>query len=276
MDESKPSSKIGVCGELIGGSLAAMLALTECHDEGKDPTGLERNRVSAAVIGNPLVDWTALFPRGEDFIPVDCLLSQQHTLEPEAGSQQEGADPSIHHSLDLGHPNSQMGNKDEDFLSIQTLLDIRQIYFRKPEHFFDPFASPMLFFRTPSFDLPYEQAFNSSRSVLSDEASVEDEAATAVVKKRVYNRTYPPKNAKLLLPSMKITVGEDCVLRQQGMEFVDRLKASARRGGAPNLNGSESNATTRFDLEREAGLGLWGKKDVVNIGAWFGEVLRTP
>ncbi|KAL9025366.1 MAG: hypothetical protein Q9196_005791, partial [Gyalolechia fulgens] len=44
---------LGVCGELTGGSLAAMLALTECQV--KNPS------IRAAALGNPVGDWSAPF-----------------------------------------------------------------------------------------------------------------------------------------------------------------------------------------------------------------------
>jgi acetyl esterase/lipase len=50
-------ARLGVCGELIGGSLATMLALTECR--------LGESRIAAAAVNNPIVDW--VFP---DELPV--------------------------------------------------------------------------------------------------------------------------------------------------------------------------------------------------------------
>ena len=49
---SEDVGRIAVCGELIGGGLAAMLALTECR---KGEPG-----VMAAALSNPLVDWVSL------------------------------------------------------------------------------------------------------------------------------------------------------------------------------------------------------------------------
>ena len=45
-------ARLGVCGELVGGSLATMLALTECR--------LGESRIGAAAVNNPIVDW--VFP----------------------------------------------------------------------------------------------------------------------------------------------------------------------------------------------------------------------
>ncbi|KAL8966340.1 MAG: hypothetical protein Q9197_006037 [Variospora fuerteventurae] len=46
--------QIGICGEHAGGSLAATLALTECHTH-------KRGGIAAAALGNPIVDWTCPF-----------------------------------------------------------------------------------------------------------------------------------------------------------------------------------------------------------------------
>lgn len=42
-------ARLGVCGELIGGSLATMLALTECR--------IGESRIAAAAVNNPIADW---------------------------------------------------------------------------------------------------------------------------------------------------------------------------------------------------------------------------
>jgi acetyl esterase/lipase len=54
-------ARMGVCGELVGGSLATMLALTECH--------LGQSRIGAAAVNSPVVDW--VFP--DELPPVNIL-----------------------------------------------------------------------------------------------------------------------------------------------------------------------------------------------------------
>ncbi|KAJ8104449.1 hypothetical protein OPT61_g10750 [Boeremia exigua] len=46
------AARIGICGELMGGSIATMLALTECR--------VGESRIIAAAVNNPIVDW--VFP----------------------------------------------------------------------------------------------------------------------------------------------------------------------------------------------------------------------
>lgn len=254
VDESKPPPKIGVCGEVIGGSLAAMLALTECRQVGGDSAENNKGRISAAAIGNPLADWTALFPEGEDTMLLDRLESRQSSVKP-----------------------LQITQRDEEFLSIPSLLDLRQQYFRKPEHFFDPFASPSLFFRTPSFDLPYSQSPITRSDGKSEDASSSVETPAIMRKKRFYHRTYPPLHSRLLLPHVKVTVGKDNVLRDQGLDFIERVRASAQREEeGPSSPNPTNAAADRFACEQKDGLGLWGERDVKDIAAWFGDVLRRP
>ncbi|KAL9131647.1 MAG: hypothetical protein Q9217_000458 [Psora testacea] len=252
-DESKLPSKIGVCGELVGGSIAAMLALTECPEAGNHSIGVHKSRINAAAIGNPVVDWTALFPEGEDTLLVDRLESSESVFKPNDTTR-----------------------CDDDFLSIQSLMNFRKFHFHKPEYFFDPFASPSLFFRTPSFDLPYAHHPLAPDDTSNDDASPKHEASAVVRKKRFYRRLYPPVNTKLVLPPMKVTFGKDSVLRDQALDFVERLRGSARQGEGLSPTNPTDNAVSRFSAEQKEGLGLWGQKDMVDVGAWFGDVLRRP
>ena len=237
-----------------------MLALTECHNNRKDHREEHKCHITAAAIGNPLVDWTALFPKGEDTMPVNRLESREPFPEPRITAQE-----------------------DEDFLSIHGLLDFRQSHFRKPEHFFDPFASPSLFFRTPSFDLPYTHPpIAGYDEPINESSSFNDEAPVIIRKKRFYRRTYPPLHSTLLLPHVKVTVGEDSVLREQGLDFVERMRGSTRQEEEekeeerPNAETPLNTTTPRFTAEHKDGLGLWGEKDVKDIADWFGDILRRP
>ncbi|KAL9104247.1 MAG: hypothetical protein Q9163_000795 [Psora crenata] len=270
---SKLPPKIGVCGEAIGGSLAAMLALTECHRVGKDSRGIFKHRINAAVVGNPLLDWTALFPEGHDTMSLDRPARRESVSKPQGITRDDDDSNHMNELVDLGlrKPHGR-GPENGRILSIESLLESRKMFFHRPEQFFDPFASPLLFFRTPTFELPSGQL-----PILGGHTSSrKDDGPVVERKKRFYRRQYPPLYASLLLPPMKITFGEDSVLKDQALDFVDRLRASGRweEGLDPPI--STNDVMPRYIAEQKEGLGLWGEKDVMDIGAWFGEVLRRP
>ena len=246
--DSNPSPKVGVCGELAGGSLAAMLALTEC-----DPN---EAHISAAAIGNPILDWTNVFPQGREMRMCDIQRSDQDEL-----------------------PESKMfSSTDEKALSISAFIARRKEFFRKAEAFFDPFASPTLFFRTPCFDLPYQPTLHplleaSARS--DDQSSSEnDSEAQVLIRKRTYPRTYPPRASSLLFPHCKFTVGGDFVLGSQVLELTALMGRSTGRRQNSHFDEKDLDNSRMIMTEKKDGLGLWGMEDALEIGQWFGEVLR--
>lgn len=245
-DNDEASPKIGVCGELVGGSLAAMLAITEYHND--------RQGIRAAAIGNAIVDWTALFPPGEDRMSPDMLKhidSLAITADKGSSLSLPGVDP----------------------LSIEGLLAFRKAYFTKAEMFFDPFASPLLFFRTPSFDLPYQQLLYPFDDPPSEYPS-ENETSPTIIRKRRSHRKYPPLSSTLRMPRMRVDVGKKSVLRDQGLELVELMRKSVRRS-EQEMGGFSEEKTKIEEIERE-GLGLWDEREMIEIGQWLGEALRKP
>ena len=99
-----------------------MLALTECH--------VGRPGISGAAMGNPIVDWTSLFPAAEE--------TETDFANP---SKARFSANSIAGNPSQAQPNGSM--------SVETLVALRSTLFGKPETFLDPLASPLLFFRTP-------------------------------------------------------------------------------------------------------------------------------
>lgn len=209
-----------------------MLALTECHES--------RQGICAAAVGNPIVDWTALSPTGLDAVGSNdnenLLMSRTPDFK-------------------------------EDPLSVHDLLTLRTMYFTKPEKYFDPFASPSLFFRTPSSDLPREiLPINFSNG--NSEA---EETLVEPAKKRRSHRKYPPTGSGLLLPHMRVEVGKHIALEDQGVEFVDLMKRSHEKASSEH-----EVAKTSCDLMKRDSPGLWGKGDMIEIGSWFAEVMGKP
>lgn len=204
---------IGVCGELVGGGLATMLALTECH--------AGRPSIAAAAVNNPMLDWT--FGLDEP-TPTDKTTAVSQGGQPKKRSPRTKAQRS---SWSRSTANS--------ILSAEGLSYTRDNLFRKPGSYFDPFASPLLFFRTAGVDLPTDED--------DDESSfldlVEHEAATSpspsadpAVKaprpprRATAHRRYPPPGMGLRLPHMRISVGRENILHDQGSELASLMRRS--------------------------------------------------
>ena len=190
--------RIGICGELVGGSLAVMLALTECHGE-------RRGAIRAAAVGNPIVDWTALVDPEEQSLGGTRLGTSLKSTK---------------------HKNSSQGSfsSTDSAPSRSTLLSLRSQYFRKPEKYFDPFASPLLFFRTPRYEVPGPVVTMDPAE--AEYASPDEEPEPELVKRRLSHLNYPPVSSGLVLPRMRLEVGEESVLREQGLEMVELWRRS--------------------------------------------------
>lgn len=241
-------SKIGVCGDLVGGSLATMLALTEC----RNPTSnADLQSISAVAVGNPIVDWTALFDSKKDRL----------------GSRYS------HNKLirrEYKYPSSY----NNQILTVSGLVDVRSVFFRMPETYFDPFASPLLFFRTPSADLP-DESLVASVNESSSGSKVEGGPSESVKRRRSY-RKFPPTGIDLVLPHMRVEVGRDCVLKDQGKELIELVRKSFKRSEEEMNSLGESMIDRSFEIIEREGLGLWDKEHMLEIGQWFGHVLRRP
>lgn len=244
-EHSVETANVGVCGELVSGSLATMLALTECR-----PTN---GGVKAAAVGNAIVDWTSLFPAGDNGIPPAVSYRE---ATPERSPNQCG--PSLSHD---------------------SLLRLRSRLFTRPEKYFDPFASPLLFFRTPGCDLtsPVDdiharQAFDGPSA---DDSTTAHDASSAEIQKRRSPRKYPPRGSELRLPYMRFDVGIESSVREQGEDMVEVLSKSAKHWEDDLSGGLDREAVSkRIQLVERNGLGLWGDDELRELGTWFGDVLR--
>ena len=224
-----------------------MLALTECHGE-------KRGAIRAAAVGNPVVDWTALTDPGEDS-PDGAKMAQSLTMRRKktSSSQKSG----INGSSGSSNPTR------------PTLLSLRAQYFRKPEKYFDAFASPLLFFRTPRYAVP-------GPVTTMDPAEAEyasppnEEPEPELIKKRLSHRNYPPVGSDLVLPRMRLEIGEESVLREQGMEMLELWQRSQTK----RAESQESATENKIDAVVREGSGLWGDREMMELGDWFGEVLR--
>ncbi|KAL8675096.1 MAG: hypothetical protein Q9168_000467 [Polycauliona sp. 1 TL-2023] len=213
--QPQPKKRIGVCGELAGGSLAAMLAITECNP----------NSITAAALGNPIVDWSS-------------------PLQPPASNESN----SLGRNIKNLHTNS----------------------FAKPEHRYDPFASPLLFFRTPAYELPTPSLYGNSFPPSASPNAASTSSSELVTRRRSH-RKHPPQGSGLVFPATRIDIGSDFMMRDQAIEFAELMQRSVK------LYEREVRTTARDDrveiVEREHE-GLWEEKDVMDIGRWMGEMLR--
>ena len=238
--QSLPDSKIGICGELSRGGLAAAIGLTECrsHQQG----------LVAVAAGNPIVDWTwneAQIRQEERYL----LWKAGHPSTP---TQQPPPSKQL--------PTSHLGGG--------ALATLRKQLFKHEETYHDTFASPLLFFRTPSYGLP------SSHNITPDSNASSDDQSMTASKRRRYHKTYPPTGSENRLPRMRLEVGEQSLLSDQGMELVQLMRRSIINSD-PAIRSEPTSElwTDRVEAISRPGLGLWGEKDLAEIGRWFGRVL---
>ena len=269
---SEHVGRIAVVGELIGGSLSTMLALTECR---RGEPG-----VFAAAVNNPVVDW--VLPDTVD--------------EP-----------------------TESGN------STTALLQARQDFFPKPTSYFDPFASPLLFFRTPGAEVPVvrsevddmtclsmieredfykQQMMLSGISSSNSSSDLDDPAEEPAVKKKA-SRLFPSKNLNLELPSLYVSSGDSSPLHGQAVELSQAMRKSITRAHKAHLTrvmgfgrkvlqddeldqmdedelrtreAAEEMAQKKVCFKAHEGIGLWdqspsGRRRMEDAVAWLKEKL---
>ena len=250
---------LGVCGELIGATFTAMLALTECH--------AHRTGVRAAALGNPVCDWTQMHSSEKDGMRKSGNTGSD-VDEREEQPKRKGKKAPIEDSFAAFASNPT--------LPASSLLAARTDLFTLPEKYFDPFASPLLFFRTQSSELPFDYI-----SPISSPASSETEQEVSMewIRKRRAHRRHPPMNSGLKLPKTRIDVGEESVLRDQGWDLVDSMRRSVdlyeqERGFGSYADDSGIRGEQRVSLRMRPGAGLWTDDDLVEVGRWMGEMLR--
>ncbi|MCJ1293551.1 hypothetical protein MMC34_005106 [Xylographa carneopallida] len=269
------SAPVAVCGELVGGGLAAMLTLTECRAD-------KRGGVRALVVGAPIGDWTAMHALegtgAEKVMPSEDeepVLSDSAKPAQSKKPRKKSPSPSSSSWLTPTSP---------PLLSAATLLHARNTLFTKPEHYHDPFASPLLFFRGASSDIPPPETtlFNPipAGPPLSPAAAV-----TAFLKPRRAYLRYPPLGSGLVLPRARVDVGRGSVLRDQGVELAEGMGRSwALYGGrgawrgegwGAESGGGETGVAENVEVREVEREGLWGEEELVEVGRWVAETLGS-
>ncbi len=265
--EARIPKRIGVYGEFIGGGLAAMLALTESH--------IGRSGIAAAAVANPIVDWTVPFPETVwEYDDRECDDDDEYgrrVTATESSLKAAGTDPRTAAS------NAQAR------LSTTTLVSLRKSLFPKPESYFDPFASPLLFFRTPGIDIPSDDpdlevhrdrdpdpdtlsthpdstSQSPSPTILPSTSNPDSDEQSPPAKRHRAHRRFPPTASGLRIPHMRIAVGgqgegrEGNILRDQGVALAEVMRRSVilhERGLRAGL----------VERERERERGGWLEED---------------
>lgn len=242
---------IGVCGQWIGGGLSTMLALTECR--------ATNGGVKAAAVGNAMVDWTSLLSASDSGIPAETTDDQKRAF---SNARRIGP--------------SQFPARSGPSASNDAMLLLRSTLFRRPDKYFDPFASPLLFFRTPASELPNDikdrQACNG---LVANNSFTEEEVSSVPVKKRRSHRRYPPSGSGLRLPYMRFEVGVENEFREQGEAMVDVLRKSVNHWEEESYGALDKETLSRrIQLVERDGQGMWGEREIRELGGWFANYLR--
>ncbi|KAL5386254.1 hypothetical protein DPSP01_004336 [Paraphaeosphaeria sporulosa] len=298
---------VGVCGELVGGSLSVMLALTECRPG--------ESRITAAAVNNPIVDW--VFP---DDLPTVAEAELLEPAAPDETAMLADEDPMAltDRSQPDSHTNRTMKDRkrsakplrsnawqlygEDDSIPTVTLSAERDVLFRRQEDVFDRFASPIHFFRSPHGLLLYpkqddvwasEQPDNAmdieTRMDLSHYQSHHLSPSTpelpVLARCRAYARIYPPAGSNLNLPEWRISAGSQSPLLDQASELAKMIRRSVARHTLKKRMGRirwqdttemeyyDDFANGRVALDTFAGAGLWA--DQANNEQWEAQVEQT-
>ncbi|KAL9082489.1 MAG: hypothetical protein Q9159_006375 [Coniocarpon cinnabarinum] len=239
--------KVAVVGDLVGGSSALALGMTECRVSGPA-------RVTAISAREPILDWV---------FEHDVLLQRDATASSSGGD----ADSTSHASREA---------------EVDAFHTLRHLSFpgRQPWRYFEPFASPLHFLRSPAgrvpetqpadarFDGIFRPQFEDIDEDVQDVEEAEDEritqspspsasdslteaslSLTPTIKRpmdpndpRRFKRPlrYPPADhaASLVLPRMQISTHAQSLLRPQAEDFVRLLRRGQLRGQGFKMNRS--------------------------------------
>lgn len=246
--------KISLLGSRIGANLATTLALTL------------PNSIHSVAISEPIPDWVSLDSGSEtnyDHDPTNPTTSTTKKVRPN------------HYTSTDARP----------------LLTLRSTLFRKPDQYFDPFASPTLFLRAPGRDCPQpylddrytssggDESFgpydddsdnpswphsSSFPSILQSQFSdpeLDDIALSRPIKRRKVLRRWPPNAApeSVRLPHFRVFVtdemkGEGLVLRQQGEELVDLMRRVCFYGVERRVGEGRVGLEALSGVEKEIGV----------------------
>lgn len=310
--------RLAVCGQLVGGSLATMLALTECRSG--------ESRIVAAAINNPVTDW--VFPDELPFMNPSELPEPMAADETTFPAEQDPADswnePKVEQTVlkpvstrrrRTAKPPPQTSWQaygDNTIIPTLTLSAERDMLFRRPEHYFDRFASPIHFFRSPHAQLvlPLDDDVSASqqpddtldietRLALNHFSTFNETVKTPPIvpflaRCRAYARGYPQAGTKLALPRWHLTAGSHSPLSDHTLELAKVLRRSIARQALKVHTGRTKwhdliekkqyaeLAQEQVQLVTHERVGLWGMHEenpnwehqVQDIGDWIKQRLE--
>lgn len=288
------TARLGVCGELMGGSIATMLALTECR--------VGESRVVAAAVNNPIADW--VFP--DDLPPVSASELPEPVSSEETAFPAEDDMMASFKALKVGElPKAKAKRKrkskavpltswqawaDSSIIPTLPLAEMRSVLFRRQEDIFDRFASPIHFFRSPhaqllmpqivdpalaqpdyALDPEIQMSLNHYES-FNDSTTAVELGTPELTRCRSYARVYPQAGSgKVSLPAWNITTGAQSPLHDQAAELAKVLRRSIARHAMKSQTGRtrahdpsekqyyEEYAGSRVLFETHPDTGLWSQ-----------------
>lgn len=208
-------------------------------------------------------------------------------------------------------PTSWQTHGDNSVLPALTLSGERDVLFRRPQDYFDRFASPIHFFRSPHAQLvmpPQDDIFASQQP--DEHLDIETQfalnhyatfnnlkpapEAPTLTRCRAYARNYPPAGVKISLPVWNVTNGMESPLSEYTLELVKMLRRSIARQMLKSHSGRtrwhdeaeksayEEIAEGQVQLNTHEGIGLWTQQEdnprweshVEEIGLWMKERLK--
>ncbi|KAH7074306.1 Alpha/Beta hydrolase protein [Paraphoma chrysanthemicola] len=285
-------ARLGVCGQLLGGSLAAMLALTECR--------LGESGIGAAAINNPLADW--VFPEELPFIGTTELpepLAAEDTALP--ADEDPMSSIALEATSDSARKSRLRSKKEIPMTAwqrysanfvvpVRSLTLARDLLFRKTENYFDPFASPIHYFRSPVAQLVLPHSEDTSASLQPDIlhdaeiqmtlnhytagggwANAAPELPT-LTRCRAYMRGYPPAGSKINFPAWNVTTGLESPLSDQSKEITKMLRRSIARH---TLKGHAGRTRWHDAIEKQMYEEIAEERVLLNdcpgVGLWTGQ-----
>lgn len=261
MTPQRALARIGVYGEAIGGSLACMLALTECR--------LGEGRPVAAALRSPILDWVAL----DLFASINLAAMTR-----EAGDTTAMTIERYQLELDI----------------LQRLKRAAFSSFRNSVSSFDPFASPLLFLRSAGVSSLDKQQTRSDefteRLGIPPDDTCEHSANASTEARRRRALAYPPRGSVLEIPHMRILNVKGSLLEEQAIEMVRLLRKAEVKSMFKTTSGLKMSevenaddteqlqavqviADRKFGTENAELLDNW-LVEVESAGRWLGVLLR--
>jgi hypothetical protein len=211
VSNSGPRRQVAIYGSQLGGTLATSLALTESRIG-------RRGSIAALAVKDSIFDWSPLTVPETDLPTVKSPKKKRGCASSTPASVED--------------------------VERKRLAALMPDLFKTPDSCFDPFASPILFFRTAGLDVApsfgwtpgsdNEESLNileASQSTSDDEALASKDPTIEDVligtQARRTNLRFPPRSSGLRIPFSRIRVtGDSPFLFEQGQEMARLLQRS--------------------------------------------------